>query len=72
MKWEHLGAALPDDLSGATERPNHPGTVDRQNWRRRLPVSVEEIPMPVPMATPWIAAIVGSTQSWIAKKASRA
>lgn len=32
-----------DDITGAIERPNHPGTVDRPNWRRRLPFSVDNI-----------------------------
>ncbi|MCU1394558.1 MAG: 4-alpha-glucanotransferase [Ilumatobacteraceae bacterium] len=35
-----------DDLCGASERPNHPGTVDRLNWRRRLPHSVDDIELP--------------------------
>jgi 4-alpha-glucanotransferase len=34
-----------DDLCAATERPNHPGTIDRPNWRRRLPLPVDEITM---------------------------
>ncbi|MEO7397292.1 MAG: 4-alpha-glucanotransferase [Ilumatobacteraceae bacterium] len=32
-----------DDVAMALERPNHPGTIDRPNWRRRLPVSVDQI-----------------------------
>ncbi len=32
-----------DDITGATHRPNHPGTTDQPNWRRRLPVSVDNI-----------------------------
>lgn len=35
-----------DDLSEAEERPNHPGTVNGLNWRRRLPRSVDEITLP--------------------------
>jgi len=35
-----------DDLCAATERPNRPGTIDGPNWRRRLPFSVDKIPMP--------------------------
>ncbi len=32
-----------DDLCAATERPNHPGTIDQPNWRIRLPLPVDEI-----------------------------
>ena len=35
-----------DDLSASRERPNHPGTVDVPNWRRRLPLRVDEIVLP--------------------------
>ena len=35
-----------DDLSASTERPNHPGTVDVPNWRRRLPLRVDAIVLP--------------------------
>ncbi|MCU1387581.1 MAG: 4-alpha-glucanotransferase [Ilumatobacteraceae bacterium] len=35
-----------DDVCGAAERPNHPGTVDRLNWRRRLPRSIDDVELP--------------------------
>ena len=35
-----------DDLCLADHRPNHPGRVDLPSWRRRLPLSVDEIPIP--------------------------
>ncbi len=35
-----------DDVTGAVERPNHPGTNDHPNWRRRLPVSVDGVLVP--------------------------
>jgi 4-alpha-glucanotransferase len=39
-----LGVQL-DDLTGAVEQVNVPGTVDDQpNWRRRVPVALEQLP----------------------------
>lgn len=40
-KGSRLVLATVDDLAGATERPNHPGTLaDQQpNWRRRMPAA---------------------------------
>ena len=39
-----LVAAQMEDLLGLTEQPNIPGTVDQHpNWRRRLPVPIEEL-----------------------------
>ena len=35
-----------DDVCGAAERPNHPGTVNGTNWRRRLPSSVDDLVLP--------------------------
>ncbi|MEY2398031.1 MAG: 4-alpha-glucanotransferase [Actinomycetota bacterium] len=32
-----------EDLIGVTERPNQPGTTERWNWSRRLPVPVEDV-----------------------------
>lgn len=46
-----LMAAQMEDLLGLAEQPNIPGTTDEYpNWRRRLPLSIEELeeaPMPV-------------------------
>lgn len=36
-----------DDLCLAAERPNHPGTVNGLNWRRRLPIPVDELTLPI-------------------------
>ena len=36
-----------DDLCHAAERPNHPGTVNGLNWRRRLPIPVDELKLPM-------------------------
>ncbi|HEY4332445.1 MAG TPA: 4-alpha-glucanotransferase, partial [Ilumatobacteraceae bacterium] len=41
-----------DDLCAAPERPNHPGTIDRPNWRRRLPTAVTSIALPAPPSVP--------------------
>jgi 4-alpha-glucanotransferase len=40
-----LVLATTDDLAGAAERPNRPGTSgpDEPNWRRRLPVAAEAL-----------------------------
>jgi len=39
-----LFAAQMEDLLGLTEQPNIPGTIDEHpNWRRRLPVFLEEL-----------------------------
>lgn len=40
-----LVLATTDDLAGAVERPNHPGTTSAEmpNWCRRLPVSVDRL-----------------------------
>jgi 4-alpha-glucanotransferase len=35
-----------DDLCGSTAQPNSPGTVGLPNWSIRLPVPVEQIPLP--------------------------
>ncbi|HRE01770.1 MAG TPA: 4-alpha-glucanotransferase, partial [Ilumatobacteraceae bacterium] len=35
-----------DDMTASTERPNHPGTLNATNWRRRLSVSVDDILAP--------------------------
>ena len=35
-----------DDVCGATERPNRPGTVDHINWCRRLPLPVDRLVLP--------------------------
>ncbi len=35
-----------DDVCGAAERPNHPGTVDHVNWCRRLPLPVDQLVLP--------------------------
>ncbi|MEO6123694.1 MAG: 4-alpha-glucanotransferase [Ilumatobacteraceae bacterium] len=35
-----------DDITASEQRPNHPGTTDRPNWRRRLPISVDNILSP--------------------------
>lgn len=40
-----LFVAQLEDLLGVAEQPNVPGTVDEHpNWRRRLPVDIEELP----------------------------
>jgi len=40
----YLFAAQMEDLLGLTEQPNIPGTVDEHpNWRRKLPVLIEEL-----------------------------
>ncbi len=38
-----------DDLCAATERPNHPGTTEQPNWRRRLPLSIDDVHIPSPL-----------------------
>lgn len=35
-----------DDITASERRPNHPGTIDQPNWRRRLPISVDNILAP--------------------------
>ena len=35
-----------DDITASEERPNHPGTLDKPNWRRRLPISVDNVLAP--------------------------
>lgn len=35
-----------DDLCGAVEQPNRPGTSESSNWSRPLPLPVGEIPLP--------------------------
>jgi len=39
-----LLSATLEDAVGAPLRPNVPGTTDPANWRRRLPVTVEDLP----------------------------
>jgi 4-alpha-glucanotransferase len=40
-----LVAVQLEDLVGMEEQANLPGTVDRHpNWRRKLPVSLEQLP----------------------------
>lgn len=34
-----------DDICLATDRPNLPGTIGGANWRRRLPLSIESLPL---------------------------
>lgn len=41
-----LRLVTTDDLAGAVDQPNRPGTDVATNWSRRLPVSVEDIPLP--------------------------
>ena len=36
-----------DDLCASPERPNHPGSITDTNWCRRLPMAVDEIPLPL-------------------------
>jgi 4-alpha-glucanotransferase len=39
-----------EDLLGLVEQPNIPGTIDEHpNWRRRLPVSIEQIASAIDM-----------------------
>ncbi len=38
-----------DDLAGATEQPNHPGTTSQPNWKRPLPQPVDKL---LPPSTP--------------------
>ena len=40
-----LCLATTDDLAGATDRPNHPGTVNSEfpNWSIRLPMGVDQL-----------------------------
>lgn len=35
-----------EDLAGSTHRPNTPGTVGPHNWSTRLPLPVDELPLP--------------------------
>lgn len=45
-----LVALQAEDICGAVEQPNLPGTVDEHpNWRRRLPLSVTEIARAAPL-----------------------
>ena len=40
-----------DDLLGVVDQPNIPGTVDEHpNWRRRLPLAIDEIAAAVEVA----------------------
>jgi 4-alpha-glucanotransferase len=36
-----------DDLCLTPERPNHPGTMNGVNWRRRLPLPVDQLRLPM-------------------------
>lgn len=38
-----LLAMTLEDLAGALDRPNRPGTTEPSNWSRRLPMSMEEL-----------------------------
>jgi len=42
-----LRLVTTDDLTVSTEQPNRPGRDDHPNWRLRLSVPVQEIPLPV-------------------------
>jgi 4-alpha-glucanotransferase len=40
-----------EDLLGVTDQPNIPGTVDEHpNWRRRLPLAIDDIPAAIDLA----------------------
>jgi 4-alpha-glucanotransferase len=41
-----------DDLAGAVLRANRPGTVEPRNWCVRLPLPVEDLPLPRPLPNP--------------------
>ena len=38
-----LLAATLEDACGAVDRPNHPGTINDENWSRPLPLTLEEL-----------------------------
>jgi len=40
-----------EDLLGVTDQPNIPGTVNEHpNWRRRLPLAIDDIPAAIDVA----------------------
>jgi 4-alpha-glucanotransferase len=52
------------DLFGMTDRYNQPGTVGGENWRLRLPWTIEEIQTEKPLkeASDKLAMLVGITR----------
>ena len=63
-----LLAVSLEDLLGVAEQPNIPGTVDEHpNWRRKLPVALDEIEQAID-----IAALKNSTAERNAKKRAEA